>query len=206
MSRGNRSDTVASGRARSLYVGAICEIIFGMNKKHPLTPHGNYRRLAGMKFGRLTAIRPSGIAADGHILWECRCSCKDKTIVHVKSHNLTKANGGTRSCGCLRREIASKRKRIAWNKGRTYAIAAPDGSERVYTQKHSWSNAVLRAKGSKCERCGWNRATCDVHHAVPRSRGGKNTISNGMVLCPNCHRELHEKELRDEAPVPVQRH
>jgi len=177
-----------------------------MNTKHPLKLHGNYRKLAGRKIGRLNVIRPSGIAADGHVLWECRCSCNDKTVVHVKSHNLTKASGGTRSCGCLRREIASKRNRPAWNKGKTYAIEPRDGSERVYTQKHSWSKAVIRVKGNKCERCGWNRAKCDTHHIVPVSYGGMHTISNGSVLCPNCHRELHEKELRDEVSLSVQRH
>ena len=31
----------------------------------------------------------------------------------------------------------------------------------------------------------------EVHHVVPLSTGGPDTISNTVALCPNCHRELH---------------
>ena len=181
------------------------DIIAGMNKKHPYKPLSGYRNLAGKTIGRLKIFHPSGVAADGHLLWECRCSCKDKTIVYVKSQSLTRKTGGTRSCGCLRREIAAKRNQKAWNKGLTYSIPTEDGSERVYTQKHSWSKALMRVKGNACEICGWAKAKCDSHHRVPVNRGGKHTISNGQVLCPNCHRELHEKELRDEVSISIQR-
>lgn len=39
--------------------------------------------------------------------------------------------------------------------------------------------------------CEWDRATCDVHHIVPKSEGGQNILDNGVVLCPNCHRLVH---------------
>ena len=59
--------------------------------------------------------------------------------------------------------------------------------------------AVLRIKGNKCERCGWAEARCDVHHITPRAEGGKNFVSNGVVLCPNCHRVAHEQSGGGEA-------
>ncbi|NCQ35041.1 HNH endonuclease [bacterium] len=40
--------------------------------------------------------------------------------------------------------------------------------------------------------CGWDKARCDAHHREPKAKGGKHTIQNGMVLCPNCHRIAHE--------------
>jgi hypothetical protein len=31
----------------------------------------------------------------------------------------------------------------------------------------------------------------EVHHRVPLSRGGEDTVSNAIALCPNCHRKMH---------------
>jgi hypothetical protein len=61
------------------------------------------------------------------------------------------------------------------------------------------AEVLLRASGI-CERCHvpapFNRASdgspyLEVHHRVPLSQGGEDTIENAMALCPNCHRELH---------------
>ncbi|MFM9926920.1 HNH endonuclease [Variovorax sp. H27-G14] len=58
---------------------------------------------------------------------------------------------------------------------------------------------LRRAKG-QCERCEvpapFLRAVnsspyLEVHHVVPLSKGGEDTTSNTVALCPNCHRELH---------------
>lgn len=67
-----------------------------------------------------------------------------------------------------------------------------NGGEHCYKTRHSWAKAVLRAMGNQCEQCGWNEARCDVHHRQPKAKGGKHTIANGMVVCPNCHRIAHE--------------
>lgn len=56
-----------------------------------------------------------------------------------------------------------------------------------------------RAKGI-CERCSkpapFIRTSdgtpyLEVHHIVPLSEGGEDTIENAIAVCPNCHRELH---------------
>ena len=63
----------------------------------------NRRRLAGARFGRLTAVADTGRrASNGAVVWRCRCDCGG--VVEVISTNLGK---GTRSCGCLRHEISS---------------------------------------------------------------------------------------------------
>lgn len=56
--------------------------------------------LTGRRFGRLTAIKPEGISADGKILWACVCECG--AIVKVRASLLW--SGHTKSCGCLQRE------------------------------------------------------------------------------------------------------
>lgn len=55
--------------------------------------------LAGRKFGRLTAIRPT--RADSNRRYLCQCDCG--VIKEVNGYLL--ASGRTQSCGCLRREV-----------------------------------------------------------------------------------------------------
>lgn len=44
-------------------------------------------------------------------------------------------------------------------------------------------------------RCGWDEARTDTHHIKSRRDGGKHTLSNLLVLCPNCHRLAHVGKL-----------
>lgn len=149
--------------------------------------------LTGQKFGRLTVVSRTENVGD-HRGWLCECSCGGKTV--ASTQGLRHPTGGTKSCGCLRREVAKKRAGRPWNKGKTYAIQTGDGSERIYKTRHAWAQACRRVKGGSCELCGYSRATCDVHHVVSRASGGLNVISNSLVICPNCHREEHEAEIR----------
>jgi len=59
--------------------------------------------------------------------------------------------------------------------------------------------ALDRAKGV-CECCHSkapfvrkkdNSPYLEVHHKVMLSKGGEDTLENAIVLCPNCHREMH---------------
>lgn len=58
--------------------------------------------MVGMRFGRLTAIRPTGEIKFDSMVWECLCDCGNTTFVVQKSLK----SGQTKSCGCLRREIS----------------------------------------------------------------------------------------------------
>lgn len=66
-------------------------------------------QLAGQTFGRLYVIEYVGVTAvQRHSLWRCLCSCgDDENIVIVQGRNLV--NGGTKSCGCLSKEVTSTR-------------------------------------------------------------------------------------------------
>lgn len=50
-----------------------------------------------------------------------------------------------------------------------------------------------------CELCGWSDSIRDVHHIIPVSKGGKNTLDNVLVLCPNHHRMIHHNLVSEEA-------
>ena len=62
-----------------------------------------YRDISGNKFGRLTAIKPSGRTKAGAVIWECLCDCGTKK--EVVSGSLI--NGDTKSCGCYGKEHPS---------------------------------------------------------------------------------------------------
>lgn len=53
--------------------------------------------IVGQSFGRLTVLRRSEKISVGAILWDCACTCGNKTL--VKGCNLM--SGNTKSCGCL---------------------------------------------------------------------------------------------------------
>lgn len=69
--------------------------------------------LIGREFGRLKVVAraPDYIRKDGRkdVMWECECSCGNPNTVIVMSANLKRKNKGTRSCGCIGRELSSER-------------------------------------------------------------------------------------------------
>lgn len=61
------------------------------------------------------------------------------------------------------------------------------------------AEVLCRASGN-CERCTSSAPFLrksdgspylEVHHIVPLSEDGDDTVENAIALCPNCHRELH---------------
>lgn len=73
---------------------------------------------------------------------------------------------------------------------------------------------ALEYKGDRCEKCGYNKSisALEFHHLDPAEKDfsiSSSTLSNNwekikkeldkcIVLCSNCHRELHEKIKEDE--------
>jgi hypothetical protein len=61
--------------------------------------------ISGQRFGWLTAVRHAGTTADRRALWECVCDCGEEIVAQLGNLRA----GATRSCGCLRKEVAAKR-------------------------------------------------------------------------------------------------
>lgn len=57
--------------------------------------------LIGNTYGRLTVVSLGSLPRT----WQCRCSCGREELVTVHHTNLTRKQGPSRSCGCLRREV-----------------------------------------------------------------------------------------------------
>ena len=60
----------------------------------------------------------------------------------------------------------------------------------------------LRTLG--CSICGWNQASCDIHHIKSRANGGSDLFSNLTYICPNCHRLAHSGLLTEFVTVEQQ--
>lgn len=73
------------------------------------------RDLTGLRFGKLFVLRrDNGRKAGGNSYWICECDCGNRKSIVDKSLVM---DGGTRSCGCDQRKVASEtgRKTIAEN-------------------------------------------------------------------------------------------
>ena len=102
--------------------------------------HPNAKNLIGQHFGRLIAIRPTKKRKHRSIVWECKCSCGQRSF--VLSNSLL--SGRTNSCGCILREYAKKlglgnkgrsgEKNGNWKGGRSKAV---DGYMLILYHGHS---------------------------------------------------------------------
>ena len=49
---------------------------------------------------------------------------------------------------------------------------------------------LLLRDGYRCARCGMCKHL-EVHHKLPKGRGGTHEVSNLAMLCAKCHRYVH---------------
>jgi hypothetical protein len=54
----------------------------------------------------------------------------------------------------------------------------------------AWKRALVERFGHKCMVCDYG-VIVEAHHVTPRCDGGKSSIDNGVLLCPNHHAEAH---------------
>lgn len=66
----------------------------------------------------------------------------------------------------------------------------------AYAQWRRLRKEVLGQYGHKCNDCG-SSENLELHHIIPRSKGGPTESQNLMPLCPGCHLKRHAK------PKPV---
>lgn len=59
----------------------------------------------------------------------------------------------------------------------------------------NWKFEVHKRDGFTCQICGAKEEpehpTFQVHHVVFKCNGGSNDLNNLQLLCPECHRKLH---------------
>lgn len=55
-----------------------------------------------------------------------------------------------------------------------------------------------------CSNCGWDNTSCDIHHINGRNVENADNHNNLSLLCPNCHRMVHEGKLEKEKLVTLE--
>jgi len=63
------------------------------------------KNITGQKFGRLSVIEFSHKGLRRDLYWKCKCDCGIKVIVRASDLR----SGNTRSCGCYKIELLSRR-------------------------------------------------------------------------------------------------
>jgi hypothetical protein len=64
-----------------------------------------HKDLLNKKFGRLVVVEKAGSDIHRKMCWLCKCDCGNQLVVSGDSLR----NGRTKSCGCLQKELTSKR-------------------------------------------------------------------------------------------------
>lgn len=70
-------------------------------------------------------------------------------------------------------------------------------AEQILQSNPSWKQVrqiAVEILGRRCHRCG-STGSLQVHHILPVSEGGTNSLSNLEVLCRPCHEQLHGRRI-----------
>lgn len=54
-----------------------------------------------------------------------------------------------------------------------------------------------------CSRCSWSEGISDIHHIRGRKIPDANNHNNLTLICPNCHRLVHERKVKPETLIPL---
>ena len=61
-------------------------------------------------------------------------------------------------------------------------------------QQENFKQATKARDDYKCQCCGKKNCRLEVHHLLPRSRGGSDKLANLITLCTDCHSLAHSSE------------
>lgn len=122
---------------------------------------------------------------------------KDGELIHLNIQSLTLQQKAQIRCICEQKlqEFVQKKGLGIWDYRLLETDPVPD----------SLRFQVLKESGGRCALCGItkNDSPIDVDHIIPRSRGGKNDITNLQALCAKCNRTKRDKDTTDfRKPLP----
>lgn len=153
--------------------------------------------LTGQSFGRWTVIHREGRTPGGQITWLCRCVCG--TERHVSG--VTLREGQTRSCGCLRSDVTTRRNTThGMTKHPLYWVWA-EMLSRCNNPAHK-QYADYGGRGIKVCRS-WHKASSFLRWARPRWRRGLviDRINNNSGYRPgNCRFTTHRVSAKNRRP------
>lgn len=104
--------------------------------------------IAGMKFGRLTAIKKVGTKGNGKgskSIWLCRCDCENEKEILRNSL----VSGTTKSCGCLEKEVKA-----------TMHLKHGMAKSRIWNIWTGMRDQVFQTEQQELSEIWWKRNTC----------------------------------------------
>jgi hypothetical protein len=158
--------------------------------------------IANQVFGRLTAVRRVGSDKQKNALWLCACEC-GRTAKVIATHL---RNGNTKSCGCLVKDLGTKRAQDGILSNLQHGHSK-GGKSPTYT---SWQNALARCTnpnrkdfkwygGKGVRMCKRWLSFSNFYHDMHRKPDGAvlGRKSDTGDYCPkNCRWESHSEDLR----------
>lgn len=140
----------------------------------------------GNTYSRLTVIGRAGDSAGQKASWVCQCECGS---VHItRGENLR--NGRTKSCGCLQRELMSKRYRkhgLKYGTDEYKAYQSDLRLQRKYGITEQQKQEMILKQDNKCLIC--ETSFDDVGH-TPHVDHCHDTGRVRGILCRSCNTGL----------------
>lgn len=173
--------------------GNECEVASSYLTKGDTRSCGCTNNIAGERFGRLVAVEPTSNRLHGGVVWLCLCDCG--AVAYVTRHSLI--GEGTKSCGCIRSEVASDRASSFvgdmnpnWNPSLTDDERA---IKRQWAGYAKWRRLVLKRDDHTCQRCGARDCEHAAHHIENYADNPelRTSVENGATLCVACHIGFH---------------
>lgn len=135
-------------------MGSVANVKILLKEQDYMT---NRLDLKNQKYGKLTVLRPSDISKRS--AWICSCDCGGKTVVstsHLRS-------GHTKSCGCIKKEMALEKVIQMAKKNRKYSPKISSARSiwiRVYKDGNLEFEEFLKLSAKNCYYCS----------AIPKSK------------------------------------
>lgn len=134
--------------------------------------------ITGMRFGRLTALRPTEKRQSESVVWECQCDCGEIDYAPV----ILLRAGKKKSCGCLRSDVyeGNKRDVTGLRFGKLTAICPTDKREADGSVVWKWR--------------------CDCSEVIDKSL---NSVSRGLIRSCGCLLQDVRKDIYSEYLKPA---
>lgn len=159
-----------------------------MNSKiHIMSKQPNVNcQVCGIAFYR----KPHGISSSKSGFVYCSRSCYGVACRRVKKCPICKSEFPQRKKYCSR---------SCANRGRIGTLYKTGRKSDLALKAAALKKRIAIARGFNCESCGYDKhpEILVVHHIVPSGKGGSDDFTNLLLLCPNCHAEIHLKMSED---------
>ena len=144
--------------------------------------------LAGVRFGRLVALRRVGMPPGRRVTWLCRCDCGAETSTSADHLGA----GFTRSCGCLLRET-----RVLFGKAhRRSAVVTYSGAHRRIVSARGKAAEHTCPCGAQAQQWAYNHSDPDERTETVAVKGSTSLRAYSLdpqrynAMCKPCHVRL----------------